>query len=590
MTETKPNLLPLIGGAAVVVAGGVGAYFFLNNKPNILPTANNASGTLSIVPKQSLMAMSISTDGAALAQIEQFLSPETKKFYDDAIVKVRKNMSSGDFDYEKDVKPWIGKSVTVAFLPSVKTASLLPRKSQAAIQNRYVPMSNTGSIQTGSIQFVQDKTAAPEPTAAPTPNLLVVVEVKDKAGAEKFLAEKVKAKSNGKEKQSDYKGVKVTQYGEGTSATATAMVGDYLIFAPTEQSTQKAIDTFKGEASIASLVAADDLKLKNPVAQVYIPNFGESIVELSALNPNAQPIPPESLQQLKKVKSMNMGVGIDDAGIRFKLLGKVDAATIAALKNSPNKIISQIPSQAFSVITGFNIKDSWEQFVKSADNTPEVKKSLDDARVQLKSSPLALDLDKDIFGWMDGEFAIASVLGKPEGILAQTQGIGPVLMLQTTNRAAGESLLSKLDDFVTKNGGKVGKKDVGGVAVVEWSFPGAPGAIVSHGWNQKDTLFVTASPIASLFIPKPASPLESDPTFKSVTSTLPANNVGYFYIDADKTWSIVQTFMPPAEKEKTPPEIKALITTIRGLAATAVYPNSETAEVEAILALKKGGK
>ncbi len=584
MTETKPNLLPLIGGVAVVVAGGVGAYFFLNNKLNILPTGN-ASGTLSIVPKQSLMAMSLSTDGAALAQIEQFLSPETKKLYDDAIIQVRKNMSSGDFDYEKDVKPWIGKSVTVAFLPSVKTASLVPLKSAAAIQNRYVPMSSTGSI-----QFVQDKTAVPEATATSMPNILVVVEVKDKAGAEKFLADKVKAKSNGKEKQSDYKGVKITQYGEGSSATATAMVGDYLIFAPTEQNTQKAIDTFKGEASIASSFSANDLKLKNPVAQVYIPNFGESIVELSALNPNAQPIPPESLQQLKKVKSMNMGVGIDDAGIRFKVLGKVDAATIAALKNSPNKIISQIPSQAFSVITGFNIKDSWEQFVKSADTTPEVKKSLDDVRTQLKSSPLALDLDKDIFGWMDGEFALASVLAKPEGILAQTQGIGPVLMLQTTNRAAGESLLSKLDDFVIKNGGKVGKKDVGGVAVVEWSFPGAPGAIVSHGWNQKDTLFMTASPIASLFVPKPASALESDPTFKSVVSSLPANNVGYFYIDADKTWSIVQTFMPPAEKEKTPPEIKALITTIRGLAATAVYPNAETAEVEAILSLKKGGK
>ncbi len=583
MTETKPNLLPLIGGAAVVVAGGVGAYFFLN-KPNILPTGN-ASGTLSIVPKQSLMAMSLSTDGTALAQIEQFLSPETKKLYDDAIAKVRKNMSSGDFDYEKDVKPWIGKSVTVAFLPARKTALLAPIKSQAAIANRYIPMSSTGSI-----QFVQDKTTTPEATTTPTPNILVVVEVKDKAGAEKFLADRIKAKSGGKEKQSDYKGVKITQYGEGSSATTTAMVGDYLIFTPREQETQKAIDTFKGEASLASSVSADDLKLKNPVAQVYIPNFGESIVELSALNPNAQPIPPESLQQLKKVKSMNMGVGIDDAGIRFKVLGKFDAATISALKNSPNKIISLIPSQAFSVITGFNIKDSWEQFVKSADSTPEVKKSIDDARTQLKSSPLALDLDKDIFGWMDGEFALASVLGKPEGILAQTQGIGPVLMLQTTNRAAGESLLSKLDDFVAKNGGKVGKKDVGGVAVVEWSFPGAPGAIVSHGWSQKDTLFVTASPIAALFVPKPASSLESDPTFKSVVGSLPTNNVGYFYIDADKTWSIVQTFMPPAEKEKTPPEVKALITTIRGLAATAAYPNPETAEIEAIISLKKGGK
>jgi hypothetical protein len=531
------------------------------------------------------MAMSISTDGTALSQLEQFLSPETKKLYDKAIAQIRSNLASGDLDYDKDVKPWIGKNVTVAFLPSGKSASLSPSKSQSALQPRYVPMNDTGSI-----QFVQAAPEGKESSKAATPNILIVLEIKDKAGAEKFLTEKIKVKSGGKEKQSDYKGVKITQYGEGSSASATAMVGDYLIVTPQEKTTQKAIDTFKGEASLASSAGVDDLKLKNSVAQIYIPNFGESIVELSALNPNAQTIPPESLEQLKKVKSMNMGFGIDDTGVRFKVVGKFDPAAIAALKNSPNKIIGQIPSQAFSIITGSNIKSSWEQFVKSAEKTPEVKKSIEDARTQLKSSPLAIDLDKDIFGWMDGEFALASVSGKPEGILAQTQGLAPILMLQTTNRAAGESLLKKFDDFVSKNGGKVSKKDVGGVSVTEWSVPGAPGAIVSHGWSQKDTVFITASPIVSMFVPKPATALDADPTFKDVISTLPTNNIGYFYIDADKTWNIVQTFLPPAEKEKTPAEVKALIASIRGLAVTAAYPSSESAEVEAILALKKGGK
>jgi hypothetical protein len=200
---------------------------------------------------------------------------------------------------------------------------------------------------TGSIQFVQDKAAPATPEAKTIPNILIVVEVKDKAGAEKFLTEKIKTKAGGKEKQSDYKGVKITQYGEGSQGSVTAMVGDYLIVTPQEQTTQKAIDTFKGEASLASAASADDLKIQNPVAQVYIPNFGTSIVELAALNPEAQTIPPESLEQLKQIKSLNMGFGIDDAGIRFKALGKFDPAAIAALKNSPNKVMSQIPSQEF---------------------------------------------------------------------------------------------------------------------------------------------------------------------------------------------------------------------------------------------------
>jgi hypothetical protein len=579
MTETKPNLLPIIGGLAVVVAGGVGAYFFFN-KPIILPTSS--AKTLTIVPKQSLMAVSLSTDDEALSKLEQFLSPETKKLYDKAIAQVRKDLSSGDFDYEKDVKPWIGKNVSIAILPSVKTASLVPSQSQATLQNRYVPMSDTGSI-----QFIQEKAV---PKAQTAPNILIVVEVKDKAGAEKFLTEKVKTKAGGKEKQSEYKGVKITQYGEGANASTTAMVGDYLIVTPQEQTIQKAIDTFKGDASLASLPSTDDLKIQNPVAQFYIPNFSESIVELSALNPEAQPIPPESLEQLKNVKSMNMGFGIDDAGIRFKAIGKLEPAAVAGLKNSPNKVMGQLPSQAFSVVTGFNIKNSWEQFVKSAEKSPEIKKSINDTRSQLKSSPLALDLDKDILGWMDGEFAIASVSSKPEGILAQTQGLAPLLMFQTTNRAAGESLLAKFDDFIAKNGGTVSKKDVGGVAVTEWSATGAPGAILSHGWSQKDTLFITASPIVSLFVPKPATAIDADANFKTVISTLPTSSVGYFYIDADKTWAIFQNLIPAAEKAKIRPEDKALIESIRGLAVTATYPNQETAEFEAILSLKKGGK
>jgi len=172
MTETKPNLLPILGGAAVVVAGGVGAYFFFNNAANIIPTGIGIAGTLTVVPQQSLMAVSISTDGEALSKIEQFLSPETKKLYDQAIAEERKNLLTGDFDYEKDVKPWIGKNVSIAILPSTKAASLNNRKPIAVI-NRYVPISNTTGSN-GSIQFVQDKQET-----EPTPNVLLVVEVKD---------------------------------------------------------------------------------------------------------------------------------------------------------------------------------------------------------------------------------------------------------------------------------------------------------------------------------------------------------------------------------------------------------------------------
>ena len=160
MTEKKSNLLPILGASAVVVAGGVGAYFFLNKSP--IPLGGGVSstaGTMNVVPKQSLMSVSISTDGAALSKLEQFLSPETKKLYDQALTQFQSELSSEDVNYEKDVKPWIGKNISIAILPRTKTASLRPARLSSV--PRYVPMSDTGSI-----RFVQAPAAAPSRSRA----------------------------------------------------------------------------------------------------------------------------------------------------------------------------------------------------------------------------------------------------------------------------------------------------------------------------------------------------------------------------------------------------------------------------------------
>jgi hypothetical protein len=629
MSEQKNSGLPIaaIAGAIVVAGGAAGAYFYFSKSGGIPGLGNKSAavvGSASLIPKQALMAISVNTDGEAYKQLQTLLSAESKAIVEDGITQIKQSLATSDLDFDKEVQPWLGKSMTIAILPGAKKGASLPF-APASGSLRYVPMSSNGLIAQAepatkpaetpkTEEKAENKSAAPKatepkptetkpkdnappaalppegmdsnpssPKARTVPNLVVVIEVKDKESANKFI-EKAKSKAKGTPKVSKYKDIEITQYGSGSSETASALVGNYWVLAPQEKSVQDAIDTFQSGASIAAELAADDLQMKNSLVQVYIPNAAETLPQLSELNPNTPPLAPEAKQKLQQIKSVNFGVGVDDAGVRFKLLVRGTSEELKNAGKNENKIIAQLPAQTFALVTGTNLKAFWTQFAAA----PEVSQNVDEVRSQLKSSPLAIDLDKDVFGWMDGEFAIGAIAAKPEGILTQTQGIAPVLMIQTSSRPQAEALFQKLDAFVGKNGGKVDKKDNGGVSVVEWNAPGTPGALLSYGWHQKDTMFITLPPAAALFVPKPASGLDADPKFKAATVSLPSNALGYFYVDMEKAISIVQATTPP--DKKVPPQVLTLLKNVQGIGVTASYPGQGVATVEMLLALKPAAK
>jgi hypothetical protein len=566
MSERKSNILAPIIGAAVVAAGGAGAYFYFKNNVQLGPA--EVVSAAKIVPQKVIMAASISTDGAAWSQLEQFQTPETKKIFDATLKQFQAEATKNDLDFEKDIKPWAG-NIMFAILPN--TAS----KSSSNPRLRAAPVSTHNLAQN------QPDTAKSEP------NLLLVVEVKDKDSANKFL-EKARAKSGRKAQQKEYKGVQVTEEPSTTgSPSLYAFVDNFLIMSPQKASLEKAIDTYKGEASVASSLTAENLGLKNPIMQFYMPDFPEAVQQLTALNPGAAQIPQASLDQLKLIKSVTIGIGVDGDGIRLKGATKLDPNYLKVeFKPSPGKVISQFPSDTFALISGANIKARWEQFTQDAEKIPELKTALTEARQQTKSSPLAIDLDKDIFGWMDGEFALGGITSK-EGILAQV-GAGPVLIFQTSNRPAAESLLKKLDDYVKGSGGTVEAKDVSGVSVTQWGAPGTPGPFVGHGWYTQDAFFVAVGPLVNIAA-KPANSLESSQTFKTITGSLVNPNIGYFYVDMDKTWSLLSERVPDI-KSQVPPEATAFLNSVRGIGGTAVMPDKATSKFELLLALKKGGK
>lgn len=234
-------------------------------------------------------------------------------------------------------------------------------------------------------------------------------------------------------------------------------------------------------------------------------------------------------------------------------------------------------------MTGAGISRTWTAFVDQTRDLPEVKQGLDSARRSLKTS-YNLDLDREVFGWMDGEFAIGAI-PSDRGMLAFL-GFGGTLIFQTSDRATAESTLGKLDAIAKSNFLAVVSRNINGKTVTEWQVP-AQGAIVGHGWLDRDTMFIAAGEPIVEAISNPSSHLSDSQAFKAATASLPQPNAGYFYLDMDKTMSLLAS---KPLNSAIDPEATAMLNSIRGIGIAASNPDKTTSQMELLVTLKQRKK
>ncbi|MEA5579164.1 DUF3352 domain-containing protein [Anabaena sp. UHCC 0451] len=550
MPESKSKFLVPAISTAIVVAGGIAAYLYLK-----APSGDSSSpmGSAKVVPANALMATYINTDSQSWNKLQQFGNAEGQKLLTKTLQDVNKDLLGNNIAYETDIKPWIG-GVMIAVLPPTQTPP-----------NQSIP---------------------PLPVQQES-NILLVVGIKDKLNALNF-ANKLKEQKNQQIEELDYKGQKIiASKNNGKSTYAVVLNNTHVLLAPEKQAVEKAIDTYKGEPSFASKegassILAKGVDVKNSLAQIYVPDYANMTQQLIALNPQARQLPPQALAQLKQVKSLVAGVGVDDAGLRFKAVVNLDPQLSKfQYQTTPAKIIGQFPSDTIALVTGQNIKRSWETFLEQSKDYPELKQGVEQTRGQLKQF-LNLDLDQDIFSWMDGEFALG-VVKSSQGWLANV-GVGGAIVFDTSDRKTAEATLTKLDDLAKKQSLNITQKSVGGKNITEWQIP-QQGAFIAHGWLDQDTVFLAiGGPVAEALADTKGKTLDNTETFKAVTSSLQKPNGGYFYVDMENTSSLITRFATAGQP--LPPDASAILSSIRGLGVTVNSPNKSTTQMEMLLALK----
>jgi Protein of unknown function (DUF3352) len=548
--KDKSSLLFTIGAATLLISLGLITYLILISRG---PAKDLPVGA-TVVPQDTMMAISISTQESDWKKLQEFGTPESKASFQKMLAEVRDRfLTSNGYGYQQDIQPWVGNTVMVAFL-----------RNKIAIP---VPPTSPNSPPRPPIQQ----------------SVAIILPIANPIKAKELLA-KPKALSQGKIVERNYKGVQVTEtQGTPDRNFSVAVLGtNYLAVTTDSSATDRIIDTYKGEPSLAKTPGYGDAieQIKNPGAfsQIYV-NVPVAAAFVAANS--AREVSPQNLEKLQQNQGFGTTVTLDTEGMGFKSISwlKPDSQKRIAVENNAEKMANRLPSNTIMMVSGGNLQRLWQDYVLGSDANPIAPLNPQMLRTGLKDK-IGMDLDKDFIDWMAGEFSL-SLIPAPARNPKDKFAAGFVFMVETNNRRAADKALKQLDESMKTQGFRVEEIQAGGQPAIKWTSRFG-GITVTRGW-MKDVAFLTVgAPVLDAIVPAPQSSLVGSEVFqKTVRSELKPHN-GNFFIDTESAFNPKNLGLP----EFAPPE-KIWIDAIRSIGITAAVIGDRTTRYDAFVQLKK---
>lgn len=539
-------LLPA-GAATALVVGGGAAYWVLTQPGRVgtLPTG------AAVIPQDALMVISISTDAAKWQQLREFGTPRSQAALDQNLAQMRDRfLTAQGFDYARDIQPWVGQEVTLAFLtPKVNPVPADPNQPPIA------------------------------PPAQPT---VLVLPIADPLKA-KAILDQPRPGPGGKLSDRTYKDIQIkeTQGAPNQSYAVAALDGKLLVITNEAAAMNRAIDVYKGGAALATTPgyanALGQIQTNQPLARLYF--------NISASSANAIQLPSaQALAQLQQSQGLAATVALAAEGVQVKSISwlKPDSQRKFEVKNAAKNMPNNLPADTLIMASGGDLKRFWQDYTQGFTaklfNLPDP----DNLRKGMKSA-VGMELETDFLEWMQGEYTLA--------MLPATSGASPkfpvglVFMVQANDRRAADKALKQLDEVMaSKYKFKVEDAKVEGQSVVNWSS--AEGINITRGWLDGNVAFLTlGAPIANTFLPKPARNLPTNELFSQSTASQLDPNNGRFFINVDrvlelKSFPLIQML----------PTNRIVMESMRSIGVTAALSSERSARYDVFIALKKGEK
>ncbi len=511
----KPSLVLTLSAAGLLIGGGSIAYWLLSQRQ---PYWSDLLVGANMIPGDALFAVSLTTDPQQWQQLRQFGTRETQTELDKNLVELRDRfLTNNGYDFQKDIAPWVGNDVTIAFLAPDTASKPAPK-----------PVTTNGDA--GSDQQ----------------SMVMVLPVKNPEIAKSILAQP-KTLKQGKWIDRTYQGIgiKQNQGQAGENFSAALLDGRFLVITDSLKATERAIDAYKNKTSLATTggFAENFQKIGNyqPFAQFYV-NV-PTAAKIAAASPN-RPLPAQVLAQLQNNQGLAGTMTLEPEGIRFKGVSWLNpnSQRVLAVENKAGEMQSRLPAETLMMLSGGNLQRLWGDYVLTSQGNPLSPIAPEQLRGSIKSLT-NLDLDKDLLSWMKGEFSLSVIPTTPKQGSPDDFRAGLVFMVQASDTKGGQSLrqsaetsLKQLDDVMRNQYQfQVQPAKVAGQPVVNWVSPYGT-LTATHGWLDGDVAFlVVGAPISDKIVPKPNNTLASTIPFQQTVPTEPNPTNGQFFLDVERT-------------------------------------------------------
>jgi hypothetical protein len=293
-------------------------------------------------------------------------------------------------------------------------------------------------------------------------------------------------------------------------------------------------------------------------------------------------ISPQEILQLASLQldsSLEVVVYPADRGIRIQGRGYYDNTLLptnpATTPSAPTDVLDHLPGDSFGMLSGQDLAAAW-QGAAAALEANEMSRTLLQQVRGFFTGFTGLDLDQDLFGWMDQGFSVFLFPTEqtPLTRFSPDLQVGLGIALQTSDRATAEATFATLDQRLGAGLIAVEPSTVNGTPVTGWGYSFGDDAdadsFLGRGWASDDTLILTSSlgSLSELMNLEPDQVLSNAFRFSQSTQDFPVNNQGYLYANTGAIRSRFAHFFPTSPEAVESPEIGALIASVQALSGT----------------------
>jgi Protein of unknown function (DUF3352) len=477
----------LAATAAVLLFTGLAgfAWLFSHSPLSLLRgVADPNPQAIIFVPHQApaMASLLVSPDRLEALQLA-LVPPNQRRAQRGEFEAWRDGILGSDLSYSRDVKPWLGDEITLAV-----TSLDLDRESSNGRQ----------------------------------PGYLIALTTKNSVRSREFLQLFWQQRATAQTLQVEpFKGTQII-YGQ---SLASAVVGDrFVLFANSPKVLREAINN----------VQAVELNLGND------PDYQKNV---AVLNDRRIGLAYFNWPQLAKLTSdmgsgafqtMALGLGIDRSGLIAHTAMTSTSGVSGTLTQltQPSTTLKYLPNNAAAVISGTHLDRTWQGITQGI--APyRLATNLLENPIQAWSEQWQLDLPKDIFAWVQGDYTMGLLPSSSDWIFAIDKATNP-------DYAQG---LAKLNARAKERGLTIATVDVAGQSVSAWAKLDTPAI---GAWVEVDNNLIFANSIAAMTTAlqtSKASMLQSK-AFTNGIAPLERTNSGYLYLDWAKTQPLIAAQFP----------------------------------------------